>query len=292
MKYFRLSHFSIQINLNPIMKRKYFFLTLLFVILIINGCGKIPDGVVDNHFANYKVNMINTPANFTYSSTDSLLTISIQLSNYSSVNKVWASIKSENGASLITSNLELLDDGIKIHGDATAGDGIYSMTYPMSKKYSNGKYIVEFFVEDNLGLGAQSIAKVGEQAMNYDNKQVNYSPVISNLLIPASVTRGVKFQFSIFVADQNSLGDISSVYYSLFKPDGTLMVNSQGLSQFPMFDDGNTTNDGDAAANDGIYTVILTFPETQPAGNWKFELQAKDKSGAVSNVISKTIEVK
>lgn len=292
MKYSHLFHFSNQINLKSFMKREYFFLPFLFVILYLTGCGKIPDGVVDNQFANYKVEKIVAPVNFTYASTDSLLTISVQLSNYSTIQKVWASIKSENGNTLLIDRLELLDDGYKIHGDAVAGDGIYSMTYPMSSKYSNGKYIIEFFVEDKFGTGSQSIAKVGEQLMNYDNKQINYPPVISNLVIPASVTRGVKFQFSVDVNDPNSLGDIASVYYSLFKPDGTLMVNSQGLSQFPLFDDGNTTSDGDATANDGTYTVFLFFPESQPVGNWRFEFQAKDKSGAVSNIISKIVEVK
>ena len=60
-----------------------------------------------------------------------------------------------------------------------------------------------------------------------------------------------------------------------------------------MFDDGNSANDGDQTAGDGIYSVVLNFPASQPTGPWKFEFQAKDKGAPfkLSNMITFTLVV-
>ena len=57
-----------------------------------------------------------------------------------------------------------------------------------------------------------------------------------------------------------------------------------------MVDNGDSVL-GDAKAGDGIYSFKNTFGPTAQTGNWQFEFQAKDKSGAVSNVIKQTLGV-
>ncbi len=262
-------------------------LSLLFIASALISCDKIPDGIIDYLPAGYKIISIKAPSTFTFSVSDSMITTSVEVQNVQSVRKIWYSVKSVDGTQAIISRLDLYDDGdIQNSGDRILGEKIYSGKFGMSKKYSNGKYQIEYFVEDNSS--PSNIVKVGVQNFSYDNGQTNFTPVLSNLIIPVSVNRGESFTFTIKAEDPNGPSDIASVFYRLYKPDGTLVVNSQGISEFPMFDDGNSTNNGDKTAGDGIYSVILSFPASQPIGVWKFEFQAKDKGTPfkLSNVIT------
>ena len=280
-------------NLFSKMKRKI-IVALLFVISILSfsACGKIQDGIVDGKFADYKVVNVSAPSGFTYSNPDSFFTISAKIQNFTSIAKVWASVKTVDGSLYISKEIQLLDNGAISQGDAAAGDGIFSQKVLMSKKYSNGKYIIEFFVQDNINPAELNTSKVGEQSFIYDNKQTNYPPVISNLVMPSAVIRGESFTMTVKVTDQNSLSDVSIVYFKLFRPDGTLVYVNSSQDYFPMFDNGDTASFGDLAADDGIYSLKNSFGATSTAGNWRFEFQAKDRSGALSNVISQTVEVK
>jgi hypothetical protein len=286
-----LTHFSNQIILYSKMKRNFFLFPVLFIILSLTACGKIPDEIVDNQFADYQVQKITAPSSFVYSDTDSLISISIQINNFSNVNKVWTSIKSMDGKQYLTRDLQLYDDGNKYRGDTKAGDGIFSETFAMSKKYSNGKYIIEFFVEDVLGLGSQSIVKVGEQSVTYDNKQTNYAPVISNLKMPDSVNKNESFIMSVKVDDQNGPADIAVTFFRLYRPDGTVVLAAPGQDYFPMFDNGDTAKYGDSVADDGLYSLKNSFQSTTTTGIWVFEFQGKDRSGALSNVIKHNLLV-
>ncbi len=58
-----------------------------------------------------------------------------------------------------------------------------------------------------------------------------------------------------------------------------------------MFDDGNTSENGDVTEEDGIFTVILTFPASAQKGTWRFEFQARDRSKLLSNKIIHNIIV-
>jgi hypothetical protein len=146
-------------------------------------------------------------------------------------------------------------------------------------------------VENNIQQSPENLAKVGTHIFNFDNLQINYPPKISDEYFPASVNIGQKFFFSVKAVDQNGPTDIDSVYYKLYRPDGSLVVNSQGISKFLLFDDGVTTITGDLVSQDGIYSNALTFPAGQPLGSWRFELQARDRSGEYSTKISHNLLV-
>jgi 5-hydroxyisourate hydrolase-like protein (transthyretin family) len=271
---------------------KFSYLSIITLSLLVFGCDKIQDGIVDTRTIDYKVVSIIAPASYSTTTSDSSITTSVQIQNISTVGNVWCSIESLDETQSIYKRIDMLDDGNKqTDGDQTKGDGIYSCKFVMSKKLSNGKYQIQYFVEDNIRLSPDNLVKIGAQIFIYDNGQTNYPPVISNLILPNSSTRGTSFVFSIKVDDPNGASDVQSVIYRLYKPDGTKMVNSQGISEFPLSDDGNTLVDGDQTANDGIYSMILTIPTSYPAGIWLFEFQAKDKSGVLSNQLTANITV-
>lgn len=275
-------------ELNYAIKSLAIFLSLLFL----TACEEIPDGVIEQTKVYNKVKSISAPANFSYSQSDSILVTTIEFESSKYISKVWLQIKSEDGSTTIISSLPMLDNGnLSTTGDQTADDNIYTAKAGISKRYSNGKYFIEYYVEDNVKPVNQNVSKVAVHFFNYNNNQVSYSPVISNLTIPNSVSRGESFIFTLKVEDQNGLGDISQVYFKLFRPDGTLADPQNGLGYFLMVDDGNSEIFGDQAAGDGIYSFKNSFSSTAQTGQWKFEFQAKDKSANLSNILTHFLNV-
>ncbi|MFA7419994.1 MAG: hypothetical protein WCZ90_09940 [Melioribacteraceae bacterium] len=269
------------------MKRRLAFLSFVSLAVAFSACDKIPDGVVDNKFVDYKVAKIESPSSFFYSNPDSLFTASVTIQSISSVDQVWLSVKSVDGTSYVTKQVFLTK------GTATQTSTIFTAKVPMSKKISSGKYLVEFFISDNIRVSPDNISKVGEQVLVYNNNQTNFTPVISNLVLADNITRETPFIFTVKVDDQNGLGDISQVTFKLTRPDGTVVIpnpNTPNINYFLMVDNGDSVL-GDAKAGDGIFSFKNTFGPTAQTGNWQFEFQAKDKSSAVSNVIKQTLGV-
>lgn len=263
---------------------------LIFVISIIfflfTSCEKIPDGVVEQNTLSIKIKRLSAPDNFNYAAADSSLLTTIEFEDSKNINKVWLQIKSADGSTIITSSTQMFDNGnISANGDQKRNDNIYSAKVGISKKYSSGKYYIDYYIEDNVKPAPENITKVASHSFVYVNNQVNLSPVISNLKIPAAVSRGETFIFTLKVEDGNGLIDIAQVYFKLFRPDGSLVDPQNGLGYFLMVDDGNFNVFGDEKANDGIYSFKNSFGESSQTGQWKFEFQAKDKSGVLSNTI-------
>ena len=278
-----------------IMNRKFINLRIVLIILIAAGaagCDKIPGGLVDYKTVDYSVTNITAPASVLFNATDSSNIISLQIKNLNTVSMVWCKINSSDGTITIKEQLLLYDDGnLPSHGDSKMNDGIFSNKFLMTRSNPSGSYQIQFFVVDNVNQTPDNVSNVGYALFQYDNGQNNLPPVISNLVIPSSVNRGTAFTFSIKADDPNGAADISAVDYQIYKPDGSLLTNSSGLSVFPMYDDGNTAQDGDISAGDQIYTYILNIPQTYPGGKWNFVIFAKDRSGATSNIITATITV-
>lgn len=262
-------------------------LALFFFSFLISACDKIPDNIVDNRFVDYRILKIESPSNFGYSNPDSLFTASLSIQNSGSVEKVWLSVKSGDGSSYINKQI------LMIKGGTVQNSTSFSAKVPMSKRVSSGKYIVEFFVSDNVRPTPDNVTKVGEQVLFYNNNQTNYAPVISNLVLVDNIARETPFTFSIKVDDQNGLGDIAQVTFKLTRPDGTVVIpnpNTPNINYFLMVDNGDSVF-GDVKAGDGIYSFKNTFGPTSQTGKWEFEFQAMDKSGAASNIIKQMIGV-
>lgn len=262
-------------------------LALVFFSFLISACEDIPDAIVDNRFVDYRIIKIESPSNFGYSNPDSIFSASVSIQNSGSVEKVWLSIKTGDGSSYVNKQI------LMIKGAAVQNSTSFTAKVPMSKRVSSGKYIVEFFVSDNVRSSPDNVTKVGEQILNYNNNQTNYAPVISNLVLAENITRETPFTFTIKVDDQNGLGDIAQVTFKLTRPDGTVVIpnsNTPNINYFLMVDNGDAVL-GDAKAGDGIYSFKNTFGPTSQTGKWEFEFQANDKSGAISNIIKQLLMV-
>ena len=281
------SHLKKQFCVKTKMKRRLALLSFISLVLAFSACDSVPDGVVDNKFVDYKLTRIVSPSNFTYSSPDSILKIFLGIQKAGSVSDAWLSIKSYDGTNYVENQRyfkKMMTEGVETS---------YYAEVPMSKKVSSGKYLVEFFVSDNIHVSPDNVSKVGEQVLVYDNNQTKYAPVISNLVLVDKVTRDTPFTFTVKVDDQNGPGDIAQVTFKLTRPDGTVVIpnpNTPNINYFLMVDNGDSVL-GDAKAGDGIYSFKNTFGPTAQTGNWQFEFQAKDKSGEVSNVIKQILGV-
>jgi len=269
----------------------YFKLIPLILLFGITACDNIPDGVVEHQVADFKIVSLNAPQTFKYDPADSLISVSIKIENYEVIETVWITVKSIDGGINVVSQKELLDDGnILVSGDQLKGDGIFSSRFPISKKIPNGDYNIEYFVKDKVKPSPNSTVRVGSHIFSYSNNFENQPPVVSDLSIQSSVNRGVSFDFSIKAEDPNGPIDILHVYFRLFRPDGTKVDPQNGYDYFIMVDNGDSIL-GDQIANDGIYSFRNSFGTTTQTGNWRFEFQAKDRSGALSNQINHEMTV-
>lgn len=267
-------------------------LLLLIFVVIFYACEEIPDGIVEQTKVYNKVKNISAPQSFSYSVSDSSLLTRIEFEDSKYIAKAWLKIRSLDGTVTVISSSDLKDNGnLTVNGDLTANDNIFSARVGISKKFSSGKYLIEYFVEDNVKQNPENLSKVAVHIFDYNNNQVSYTPVISNLSIPASVNRGESFVFTLKAVDQNGPGDISQVYFKLFRPDGSLVDPQNGLGYFLMVDDGNFDVFGDQTAGDGIFSFKNSFGTTSQTGSWKFEFQAKDKSSNLSNIITHFMNV-
>lgn len=247
------------------------------------GCEEIPNDSIDIEFPDYEVVSVNVPNLVVYSSTSSV-DVSIQIKNPETVSDVWFDLMTIKGDNLINSENYMLprDNGVikTFWGQVNLADSLLS-----------GNYLLVFYLKDNINPSGDNVHKVAIKQFELKTEAENFPPEISNLSIPESVTKGTQFEFSVFVSDPNGKNDIQSVYYQLKDPQGNLISNSQGISKFPMFDDGNKSTNGDDLANDGVYTVFLTFPSGSSSGAWEFSFNAEDNSGETSNTIIKTVNV-
>ena len=283
------------LTISSIMK-KILNKNLIGIVLIATtflSCDKIPDGIVDVTTVDYKIQEITAPAAFIYSSTDSTIITSVKLTNLETISNVWCKVTSLDGAITIKSQVLMYDDGnVSLHGDQNKSDGIYSTKFVMGKFTPVGKYQIEYFIEDKINHSPDNLKKIGTHIFHFSPGQINLPPVISNLVIPNSANRNNGtdwFVFTIKVEDPNGLTDIQEMYFKLYRPDGTLSAPA-GQTYRLMVDNGNA-NFGDATAGDGTFSYRSYFDLTAQTGEWRYEFQAKDRNGNLSNVIKHSMTV-
>jgi len=266
------------------------FLLISLVSAIFISCEKIPDGIVESQIINYSVASISAPSSVTYRSNDSTVVVSLKIINTQFIGRVWGKVSSIDGNLKIADQITLYDDGNQIaNGDMARDDGTYSARFVMGKLKPNGNYQIEFYVENNIQQAPDNLTKVGTHLFIFDNLQVNYAPLISNLILQSSVNRAESFIFSLVVSDPNGQADIMQVYFKLFRPDGSKVMN--GASDFFLMVDNGDPNYGDLAAGDGIYSFKNSFGATAPTGSWKFEFNSKDFGNKISNTLAQNVTV-
>ena len=286
---------KIHFSLIPIYMNKCVvnILSILLVASTFISCNKIPNGIVESKIVDYMVLGITAPDNFNYLETDSTIVTFVQISNIETIASVWCKVSSLDGTLILYSQIFMYDDGdMSLHGDQNKNDGIYSAKFVMGKLTPIGKYQIEYFIEDNINHSPDNLKKIGTHIFTFSPGQINLPPVISNLVIPNSATRNSGtdwFTFTIKVDDPNGLVDIQEVYFKLYRPDGSLSA-PPGQTFRLMVDDGDI-NFGDTTAGDGTYSYRSYFDLTAQAGVWRYEFQAKDRAGNLSNVITHNMTV-
>jgi hypothetical protein len=182
----------------------------------------------------------------------------------------------------------LADNGVA--PDQVKGDGIFTGNVMVRLSASAvGSYAIQVQASDAAGLVSNMIA-LPVSIISSNNRP----PVISQLIAPDTVFVPTgdtpnHIKVSVAVADSDGLASIASVSFTSYRADG----KTAGI--FQLLDDGGTTTDpssGDDVAGDGRYTLTLSIPSTTTHNTYyDFVFTAKDKSGAISNSLTKRIYI-
>lgn len=176
----------------------------------------------------------------------------------------------------------LRDDGQS--GDGARGDGVFGLKInPTVLGKKCGVFTFAFRAVDNNGgasVAALRYARVGV---------INTPPQISDLSAPNTISRSATpntYVLSLKAVDPNSDCEdgIARVFFNSFLPSG----NPATGNPFAMRDDGK---EGDSTANDGRYSLTIQITAQAATGNYRFEFQAQDRNGALSEKIIHTINV-
>ncbi|MFH0736602.1 MAG: hypothetical protein V1773_19080 [bacterium] len=270
------------------MKSNYFLL-IIIVSFLAYACDNIPDDTVSTNNPGYQLATLQAPSNFAYTAINTKFSTSIQIKNGSTLKQVYLDIRSADGNDNIFSHIILLDNGNSAeNGDITAGDNYFSAIIPMLPEIASGKYIIEYFV--NYELGKQDITqKIAVHQFSYDNGSANYAPIIADVIAPDTVVvtpPKAVIILSVAVSDSNGINDISNVYFITYRPDGTTNGNKSYL-----LDNGNVAANGDAIAGDGRYSLIIEVTPSNAKGEYTFEFRARDKGNKLSNIINHKIVI-
>ncbi|MCF8412128.1 MAG: hypothetical protein K9G44_01845 [Melioribacteraceae bacterium] len=267
-------------------------LSFVFAIILLQSCDDVSDEIVNAESSKFNVIEVNVPTSFIYSANNNSIAVTAKIDNNSFVEKIEAYVYNELKSNQIIDPVELKDDGSSTSGDNAKNDLTYSGIINFNSEMVSSDYIIEIVIVYTQ-FGEQLSDIISQTKLDYSSGVQNVTPVISNLVIPSSVTFSSAFKFSVKVEDQNGLTDIDKVWYELFRPNGTQVQNSQGITKFDLYDDGpsSASNSGDLVSNDGVYTSQLTFPSGQPTGEWRMEFFARDLSGEVSNKIEAKVNL-
>lgn len=168
----------------------------------------------------------------------------------------------------------LLDDGPPL--DIIKRDNVYSYLIDSNVLSNNEGFFqvkVQAFDED----GNESDMEIASALV-----APNSPPQIYPLQLPNSFEKGDTLVFKMRVTDPQGAPDISSVTYSILKPDGKYLKDFFYLS-----DAGPYGGLGDEYADDGIYTVYQpSNRESKLQGLFVFYFVAKDISGARSDTLT------
>jgi len=154
-------------------------ISFLLFALLIAGCSKDYNNVVNVSVTNFQVLAVGTVNSFNYTPTDSILTLKIKFSSTEGVKSVYCDINTPDDKPLNNGHIELLDNGDNsANRDSVSGDNIFSNKFTMSSTFLNGNYGINYYITSNDG----SEKLVAQQIIKYDNGQSNIAPVISDII--------------------------------------------------------------------------------------------------------------
>ncbi len=246
---------------------------LALSLFVFTACEKKFDGIVeasDGENSLARIVAVEVPDSVALPESGTTLSVTAIVEYGESSPEVYAYLKREGSVSASTN----------LHAVNSQNPATYQGEFLIGGNFLRGGYSVNFYV--NGKFAASSFVYI---------LGVNHPPVISDLNMPDSASIGESFVFSVFVEDEDGAGDIAGAYYNVYDPGGNLITNSQGVSDFPLSDNGDTNVSGDEVADDQIYTMKLAFPQGSQTGAWRFEFFAIDRAKEKSNVIVHNITV-
>lgn len=248
---------------------------LLFAIL--PGCEKDFDEIIDVNSDNFQLRRIDGIKDTVdlKNPSDSLLNLRVIFNTGSEVSKVYFEIQASDDNIIVSS--EMIPAGV----DTFENVFIFRSNYPI------GNYKIRFSASGFNGVRKQ----VAVANFYFNNGQDNVAPLVSNSIIEPDtvvVNTPTTIFTSIEADDLNGANDIAEVYFIVYRPDST--TNGNKIS---MHDDGSccpipptTQTSGDVTENDGIFSRIIIVDQSNMKGLYRFEFQAKDRSGFLSNIIN------
>ena len=173
------------------------------------------------------------------------------------------------------------DDGQNSDIISQNGTFTYSVI-PNQLSFSVGEIVVSFLAEDFDGNKSPELVDTIKVEENIPNEP----PKVVEVTGPVTISRsqGGVHLLQATVSDPQGLDDIQKVFFNSFLPSGS---PSSG-NPFNMYDTGVN---GDISSGDGIYSFQFTIGPSNTLGNYRFEVQAQDKSGVQSGVIAHVISV-
>jgi hypothetical protein len=165
-----------------------------------------------------------------------------------------------------SSSTRLYDDGSRTHGDAVAGDGVFSGLRWVRPTTVVSSIVFEYRASDAGGRQSNVLLRSAN----------NEAPVFTALNVPSTITRPASgstlISFFAGVTDANGRTDIDSVYF----------VNLSSTTPTPilMYDDGDLTTHGDSVAADGMWSRRLSIDASTSTGAKTFRFSATDRAGA------------
>lgn len=244
---------------------------LLIIPLLIWGCEPTFDNVIDTSTNNYQLSTIAGVKDTVDLKIpgDSLLNLRLVFTSQSVVNKAYFNIIASDFTQLNSSPVEMEE----------VADNIFENQFDLSSQNPNGNYTIKFSVTDFNGNNQQ----VAVSNFYFNNGQDNLPPVISNTVVDPDtvvVTQPTVIFTSVEATDPNGSNDLQEVYFISYRPDGTSNNNKVQL-----YDDGSSLN-GDLVAGDGIFSRLIQVDQSNQKGTYRFEFQAEDRSGSLSNIIN------
>ncbi len=260
------------------------------MIVVLAGCS-LPTTTVDSpappflSFATASLSVIDVgrlPA-----AVDTMIAVAATARG-TNVTSVTAVITAPDGATAVYS---LLDTGTG--ADLKANDGIYSGNIPLHLTTSAvGKYSIQIQASGDEGL-VSNILSLPVSIISSNNRPPRISQLIApdTVFLPTGSTPNY-IKVSVMVADSDGLASIDAVTLTSYRPDGGYVV------MLPLYDDGSAAvlplfgmPSGDDIAGDGRYTLRIPVT-TAVTAYYDFVFSAKDKSGAISNSLTKRIYIK
>lgn len=182
----------------------------------------------------------------------------------------------DNGSSIASSGFSKAFNDSGLNGDAKAWDGIF--TGILNRAFLLTQSTPRFHI----------LVGVSERGENpgdaYDIVIQQYQgsghpPVLSNLVIPDTINTSqiTQFQISVRAVDADGQNNIKSVH-RITGIGNVYALNDAGLN-------------GDAVANDSIYTETVSVSPPPPAGTYTFRFEAVDQEGLKSNTLIDSIVV-